>query len=74
MKTLADSMMQQNLEDHFQQAWVIYEECFTVDGRRPLSAHLHTQLDSRYTFSPLLGEHRSVVGVLGLWRFEIHFH
>jgi ribosomal protein S18 acetylase RimI-like enzyme len=70
METLAESMMQQELEDHFQQAWAIYEECFPVDERRPLSSHLLIQSDSRYTFAPLLGENKTVVGVLGFWRFK----
>lgn len=70
MKALAESMMQEELEDHFQQAWAIYEECFPVDGRRPLSSHLDTQSDLRYTFSPLFGENRTVVGILGFWRFD----
>jgi len=62
--------MKQELEDHFQQAWTIYEESFPVDERRPWSSHMQTQLDPRYTFTPLLGENRIVVGVLGFWRFE----
>jgi hypothetical protein len=63
-------MMQQEIEDHFKQAWAIYEESFPIDERRPLLAHLQTQSDSRYTFMPLLGENRIVVGVLGFWSFE----
>ena len=70
METLAESMMQQDLDEHFRQAWEIYEASFPVDERRPLSAHLQTQSDSRYTFTPLLDEARIVVGVLGYWRFE----
>jgi len=63
-------MTQQELEDYFQQAWAIYEESFPIDARRPLSSHLQTQSDPRYTFTPLLGENRIVVGALGFWRFE----
>lgn len=70
MGTRAVNMMQQELDDHFRQAWVIYEESFPVDERRPLSAHLQAQSDSRYTFTPLLSEGGTVVGLLGYWRFE----
>lgn len=62
--------MEQELDDHFQQAWAIYEECFPVDQRRTLSSHLQTQSDPRYTFQPVLGESKTVVGLLGFWSFE----
>lgn len=64
------SMMQQELDDHFRQAWAIYEESFPVDERRPLAEHLQTLSDSRYTFKSLLDDGGTVVGVLGYWRFE----
>lgn len=70
MEALAESLMQQELDDHFRQAWAIYEDSFPVDERRPLAEHLQAQSDSRYTFTPLLDQARSVVGVLGYWRFE----
>lgn len=62
--------MEQETEDSFRQAWAIYEASFPVDERRPLSAQLQVQVDSRYAFTPLLDPHGSVVGVLGLWSFE----
>jgi GNAT superfamily N-acetyltransferase len=70
METLAEPLMQQELEDHFRQAWAIYEESFPADERRPLAVQLQILSDSRYTFMPLLDEGTSVVGVLGLWKFE----
>jgi ribosomal protein S18 acetylase RimI-like enzyme len=63
-------MMQKELDDHFQQAWAIYEESFPVDERRPLTEHLQTLTDLRYTFKPLLDDVGTVVGLLGYWRFE----
>jgi len=62
--------MHQEPEDHFRQAWAIYEESFPVDERRPLPLHLEIQQDARYTFTPLLDDEAIVVGALGLWTFE----
>lgn len=70
MGSLAVSMMQQALDDHFRQAWAIFEESFPVDERRPLTEHMQTLADSRYTFKPLLDDGGIVVGLLGYWRFE----
>jgi hypothetical protein len=70
MEVLAESLMQQELDRHFRQAWTIYEDSFPVDERRPLLEHLQLRADSRFTFKPLLDEGRSVVGVLGYWRFK----
>ena len=70
MEVLAVPLMQQELDDHFRQAWAIYEDSFPVDERRPFEEHFQAQSDPRYTFTPLLDQSRSVVGVLGYWRFE----
>ena len=71
MEAFAVSMMQQEPDDHFRQAWTIYEGSFPVDERRPLAEHLQTLTDSRYTFKPLLDDGGTVVGLLGYWRFEV---
>lgn len=70
MGLFAESMMQHELDDHFRHAWMIYEDSFPVDERRPLPEHLQTLTDSRYTFTPLLDDGGSVVGLLGYWRFK----
>ena len=67
MQAFAESMMQQERDHHFRQAWAIYEASFPVDERRPLTAHLQTESDSRYTFTPLLDDGGTVVGLLGYW-------
>ena len=70
MEAFAESMMRQERDDHFRQAWAIYEESFPVDERRPLTEQLQTLTDPRYTFTPLLDDGGTVVGLLGYWRFE----
>ena len=70
MEAFAESMMLQEPDDHFRQAWAIYEESFPVDERRPLTEQLQTLTDPRYTFTPLLDDAGTVVGLLGYWRLE----